>query len=287
VKDVVLDILMQLNGGPFPLDGWRNMPEEAETLKEWTKFIGDWHATANKHGEEKYILSRVLGDDEDDHEFRPGLLWLLAEKYPQRLPEVFRTAVDTRIGHARYAWEYARAVAGARIPDADKRKVLEHAAAQDQPGVREAGIYFLRPLDPKRAKERALRALAEIPGYRDGDAALAFVVAEGADADEWAALARAVRRANAARQIDLLCGVLCAKTPEGRKHRIAFLTQYLADEAGADAPAGRAAQAEARHLAGTQLAALLLIETGPYPTDWTAAPPWAELRDDVKAELWP
>jgi hypothetical protein len=287
VRDVAYDILMQLNGGFFPLSGWMDMPETAEALKEWREVIGERHTAASKLGEEKYILSRILGDEESDDQLRPGLMWLLAEKYPQRLPEVFRKCIDTRPEHALYAWEYAKLVAESRIPEADKRKVLEYAATKDHPQVSMAGIYYIRRFDPKFAKEKILLGLKGDVEFDLGTIYLPFIVAETRDPDEWKALTLAMRSAIRSGQVNMICAVLCAKTPNAKKERLAFLRDFLTDEAIASAPNGPPTQAEAQRTAETQLADLLKIETKPYPTDWTARASWDELREEVKELLWP
>jgi hypothetical protein len=287
VKEVAFDILMQLNGGPFPLDGWMDMPENAEALKEWSKIIGDWYSTARKLGEEKYIVSRIPGEDETDAQLRPGLLWLLAEKYPQRLPEVFRKCVDTRPGHSQFAREYAKFVADSRIPEADKRKLLEYSTTRLQHQFSAEAIEYLRRFEPKFAKEQIIQNLKSQADFSTGSAVLAFIVATRADEDEWKALAHTLRRAKPSKQIDMISAVLCAKTPGAQKERLAFLADFLTDEALASGPKDRRAPAEARHFAEGQLADLLKIETAPYLTAWTAEGQWNELRDQVKELLWP
>jgi hypothetical protein len=287
VQDVALDILMQLNGGPFPLSGWMDMPDNAEALKEWSNVIEEWYAAARKLGEEKYIVSRIPGEDETDEQFRPGLLWLLAEKYPQRLPEVFRKCIDTRPQHSLFAWEYAKLVSESRIPEADKRKVLEYAATRDQPEVSMAGIYYIRSFDPKFAKEKILLGLKGDVEFDLGTIYLPFIVAETRDPDEWKALALAMRRAIRSGQVNMICAVLCAKAPGAKKERLALLRDFLTEEAIARAPNGPPTQAEAQRIAETQLADLLKIEMQLYPKDWATDAQWNEFREQVKAILWP
>jgi hypothetical protein len=284
VRHIVFDILMQMNGGMI-IEGWRG-GLDCGVPKEWPEEIGNWYAEARKLGEEKHILSRILGEDEDDEQFRPGLLWLLAEKYPQHLPEVFRKAIDTRKKHVLFAWEYVKIIAESRIPNADKQKILEYAAKQDNPNIRAAGIYYLRRLNlnPKFAKEQLLLGLAKISDHpQEQNAGLAFIVAEGSDPDEWKAFLRAFR-ANEDTRLELLCAVLCAKTPEGHKHRLAFLTEYLNDIAKAEVSAELLSQAEAPHAVAMQFAALLKIDTDDHKNHWSAAQ-WSELRARVRAKL--
>jgi hypothetical protein len=282
VRHIVFDILMQIRGGPI-IGGWRGVLDN-DVPKDWPVEVEKWYAEARKLGEEKYILSRLFSTDEGEEQFRPGQLWLIADKYPQRLPDVFRKGIDA-YPHSLFAWKYAKVVAGSKLPDADKKKALEFAATQNEPRTRAAGIYYLRRFDPKLAKERLLHGLKNPEEPREDDAVLAFIVAEGTDPDEWKALAIAIRRASASRQIDTICAVLCATTPGAQKDRLAFLTEFLTDEASAAAPKDHRTRAETRHFAETQLAALLQTGPKPDPTDPNGVVSWVEFRDYVKEAL--
>jgi hypothetical protein len=275
VRDIVLDFLTQLHGGPFAV------PED--TWDERLKAIGNWFADAHKLGEGKYVASRILGAEKDDNEFRPMLFWLLTEKYPERVPGVYRALIDTRSRQHRFAWRYAKAVAEGPLPVADKRKILEYAAIQDSPTIRWGGIKYLRAVDPELAHGILLAALAKLPTEADArESYLAMVAAEGTDPDEWRALGLAVRRADPGGRLELLQAVAFATAPEGRKHRLAFLAEYLSDDAVRDADA-TPRRLEVGNFAALRLANLLKIDAEPTE-DWTAAQ-WAELRAKVRAKV--
>jgi hypothetical protein len=288
VRDVVLDVLVQLHGGQFVLT--------EDTRNECIKVIGNWFADAHKLGEEKYVAAQILGANEKDDVFRPTLFWLLTERYPQRVPGVYRALIDTRPRHHDSAWRYAQALAEGPLPTADKRKALEYAARQENPNVRWGAIKYLRAVDPKLAHEILLAALANIPVEADRhDSVLAFVVAECADADEWRALGLAVRRADPGGRLELLQKVARATAPEGRKHRLALLAEYLTDDAVRSASENRSRfqwtdfagsafnRLEVRNFAAARLAKVLGVDAD-LDKDWTAAQ-WAELRARVRAKV--
>ena len=192
----------------------------------------NWTRNARKLGARKSSSSRAfLGDDQEDENHGPGLLYVLAEKYPNACRKSSASTSTRQRSVTAPAWHYAKIVAEAKLPDAAKQKVLEDAARdKNRPSVIAAGIYYLRRFDPKLAKELLLKARAIVPDDETADAALASTVAEGTDVETWQALARATQRVNESGRIDMVCAVSCAKTPEGRMHRIAFLTEYLVDE---------------------------------------------------------
>jgi hypothetical protein len=282
VKDVALDILSELAGSEDAL--------RKETTDATLAAIGKWFAGATKLGEEKYVVERVLGD-KDDGEFRPALFWLLCEKYPERLPGVYREIIDARPGHAAHSYLFAKAVAEAPVPEADKRKVLEHAAHHKSPHHRWAGISYLRAFDPKLAHELILAGLKAIPEeLTQPELQLVGIAAEGTDPNEWRALGLLVRRAVPGGRMDLLHAVAQAKGNAGRKHRLSLLAEYLTDSAERDPedvrgtdPSHGFPRLEVRDFAAMTLAKLL--DLGPEPdADWTAAQ-WATLREKVRAKV--
>jgi hypothetical protein len=288
VKDIVLDILEELHGGPFLV------PED--TPAERLRVIGKWIADAEKLGEEQYLMTRILGEDEKDEEPRLTLFWLLTEKYPERVPAVYRALIDKRPGHRDFSLRYAKAIADGPLPAAEKRKILEYAAIQESPAHRWAGIYYLRPYDPKLAKGLLLAALANMPNDpSESEARLALIVAEGTDPEEWQMLSKTVRRLDPGTRLELLRMISLAKTVEGRTLRLAFLAEYLTDDAvrdvnsdfnrfryswvvGRDFP-----QLEVRNFSAMRLAVLLGLDVEPEK-EWSAAQ-WAELREKVRAAV--
>jgi hypothetical protein len=215
VKDIVLDLLVQLHGGKF----------KAANRHELLKEIALWYAAALKLGEAKYLTTRLLGEDDKQDVPREMLLRLIADKYPERLPDVFRKIIDTRPRLQEHAWMFARAIEDGPVPPPDKHKLFEYAARSGYP-VRAAGIHFLRPYDPERAKKLLLAALAE----PSSEVELARTVAEGTDPDEWRAFGLALRQAHPLDRIFLLDRMLEAEAPAARKLRLALAAEYLTDD---------------------------------------------------------
>ena len=273
VKDIVFDILSQLHGRRFETEG--------DTWQERLKPVSEWFTAAHKLGEEKYLVSHILGAEANDYILREAHLWLLKERYPERLPAVFREMIDTRPNQHCYAEDYAKAIVQAPVPEADVRKVFEYAVMHEEPWVASAGIAYLRLYNPKRAKERLLDRLATQPGY-----SFARVASEGTDPDEWKALGLAVRRANVALRVEMLSAVARADAPNGRAQRLSFLAEHLTDDEvweDEDRTYSPRRRIEVRNVLAMRLAEVFRFDAEP-DRDWTAAQ-WAALREQVRAKL--
>jgi hypothetical protein len=277
VKDIALDLLVQLHGGEFKTD------DRNELLKE----IALWYADALKLGEAKYLTTRLVGEDDEQEFPREMLLRLIAEKYPERLPDVFRKIIDERALLRNHSWLFARAIEDGPIPPPDKQKIFDYAACCEYPAVRSAGIHFLRPYDPVRAKKLLLLALSKLSTRPSNRAALyARTVAEGTDRDEWRAFGLALRQAEPAGRRRLLNRMLDAEAPAARKLRLALAAEYLTDD-DTEPPFENelTLQFEVRNTVALRLAEQLGLEADVYQTEEEWAAFRATLRTRVNEEL--
>ncbi|MCI0702695.1 MAG: hypothetical protein L0241_16570 [Planctomycetia bacterium] len=287
VKDVVLDLLEELAGEPL-VDDNADGPARVKAVRKW-------FAEAQKLGEEESIVSRVLGP-KDKTWFRDTLFWLLCDKYPKRVPEVYRDLIDKHRELADRSWQFAEALAHGPLPVADKRKILEFAARQVEPHHRVAGVKFLRLFDAKQADELLLSGLERLSSRPSGgEMTLVELAAERDDPREWQALAKAVRRAEVEWRIRLLMVIAEERAPESLKKRLAFLAEYLTDDALCDKADERQqhrrlivadtdfARLEVRNFAALGLAQILQFDDEPH-NGWSAAQ-WTELREKVRAKV--
>jgi hypothetical protein len=284
VKDVVYWLLCALAGREL---------EPSKDLAARTLAAGRWFADAQKMGEEQYVVAHVgrgqfvgLGED--------VLLPLLVEKYPLRLPEVYRRFLDTE-GRSELDNPYAKALVDVPIPLADKLKVLEYAAAHPERRHRWVGLHYLRQLDPRRANELLVAALDRMETDAAPDETrLAQIVPGSADPKVWAALARAAKRVAPGTRVQLLdeLGATEPKDPVCRRLQFGFVAAHLTDT---DERNGRNGEIEVRDHAAALLAALLDLEAqvsrrgedppkGQERRNRTAAQ-WAQLREQVRIAL--
>ncbi|MCE9561931.1 MAG: hypothetical protein K8U57_07740 [Planctomycetes bacterium] len=281
VKHLVQDILQQLAGSSFEPRG-----HTSETRNE---AITKWFADASKIGEERYVVSRVFGQNENDPRFSPVLFHILTQKYPDRLPDVYRDLIENCPELRRQSWRFAQAIGRSQLAVNVKLKILEYAARLDVPEHCTAGIHFLREIDPKQAHWLLLTALEKLPTSPSfEEATLAWLVSQNADPVEWQALAKVVRVADIGSRLELLAAVARNRSSEGRKQRLAFLESHLTDDASEHFQCRNAAGwvfdcIEVRNLVAMELAEMLKLDADTRP-DWTAAQ-WAELRKRVRAAL--
>jgi hypothetical protein len=278
VKDVVYWLLCALAGREL---------EPSNDIAARTRAAGRWFADAQKMGEEQYVVAHVgrgpaagLGED--------VLLPLLVEKYPLRLPEVYRRFLDTE-SQSELDNPYAKALVDVSIPLADKLKVLEYAVAHPERRHRWVGLHYLLQLDPRRANELLIAALDRLEtDATPYEIRLAQVVPGGADPKVWAALARAAKRVDVNTRVQLLdeLGAAEPKDPICRRLQFGVLAAHLTDT---DEWHGRNGEVEVRDHATVLLAAKLDLETqvrrkGEDGRTRTATQ-WAQLRAQVRIAL--
>jgi hypothetical protein len=288
VKDVALDVLQEFAGEPFVND-------DADFLKRSAAARG-WFAQVRKLGEEQYVKSGVIRKEKEREWINDTLFWLLCEKYPKRLPEVYRDLIDKHSDLDYSSWEFARAVAQGPLPVAEKQRVLEYAASQTNPNHRAAGVKYLRNFDPKRADELLLAALDRLPSKVTWEhLPLVELAAQRHRPEEWRALGLAVRRAETESRIGLLKVIGEETAAESGRARLALLTEYLTDDALCDktgvvpkpipydiADTGFR-RLEVRNFAALQLAKSLQFNDEPHD-GWTVKD-WADLRNRVRTMI--
>ena len=271
VKDIVYQLICTFAGKQL---------EPSKDVAARTQAVGRWFADAQKMGEEKYLVAH----------FRQGvipgsrdvLFPLLVEKYPHRLPEVYRRFLDTK-DRSDLDNPYAKAIVEAPIPLADKLKVLEYAATHPAPGHRWVGLHYLREVDPKRGNELLIAALdrLETTSARD-EIRLAQIVPSDIEAKVWAALARAAKRTRADTRVLLLEDLAAAKptAPTCRRLQLALLADHLTDAEVAKTPDHQTA-------VGNHAAALLatMFDFGVQTARNRTPAQWAHLHERVRHAL--
>jgi hypothetical protein len=288
VKDVALDLLRELAGEQLVEDK-ADVPTRVQAARKWFE-------EARKVGEERYVVSRVVEKINDNKWLRKTLFWLLCNKYPQRVPEVYRELIGNHPTLVYESWQFAKAVAQGPLPAAEKRKILEYAARQPDLHHCAAGVKFLRTFDAKQAHDLLLAGLDRLSGrLSDGALTLVEVAAEHDDPREWQALAKALRRADVGSRLELLKVIAEEPAPAGRKKRLVLLADYLTDDAVRDKDAdperykwddiagGDFDRLEVRNFAAILLAQIAKLDDI-IRVDWTAAQ-WAELRERIRAAV--
>lgn len=112
------------------------------------KDVRAWWEKAAKEGEEAFAVARVLKAKGDPNRPNLHLLLVLERKYPERLPEVFRTLLAD---HPKMGLEgLATAVAESSLPNETKRELFTRAAESKTEEWQQVGRARLKELDEKK-----------------------------------------------------------------------------------------------------------------------------------------
>jgi hypothetical protein len=292
VRDVAHELLCEFAGVRLG---------DASDSASRTLAAGRWFADAQKLGEEEYLVGRVKQLTGQPVRV---LLPLLFEKYPRRVPEVYRAVLDGQPSTYATGDRCAQALAEGPLPVEEKRKAFEFAAAHADAGHRLVGLRHLIDLDPRRGAELLVAALDALPADADAsELRIAALAANVAESSAWESLARAVQRAGVGTRMELFALVAdqVQPPPATRKYRLAFLASYLDDASDWDGrprfsdrvagtsvpskmPAARVfALNEVRNWAAWKLVDALRMKEKP-DRDWTAEQ-WAALREKVRARV--
>ena len=129
VRDIVSDLLKGLAGQEAKFD-WLRRQTGYTVPKDG---ITAWWLKAQKEGEEAFLLRRFLDLDEPSDgargaRIREHRLLLLVAKYPNRIPEFYRTILEKNLDIETYA------LLDSKIPDAEKIEAyrIESVAAKSQ-----------------------------------------------------------------------------------------------------------------------------------------------------------
>lgn len=287
VGDLVQGLLMGLAGGDL-----RFGDKDDDT----PKVLREWWTRAQKVGEEGHACAHAVAEGEWPN-FH--LVYLLEKKYPQRLPEVYRTLLDSR--PKMVSWPVAAALARCKAPWEKKVELFAYAGRSKSLEHARMALGHLSDLDPPRFVEVLTAALDELPKSPRGphywmcdEQCFASLVCYAKDRRAWQALERAAKRADVGLRLQFLERVGESEAPDARAARLDFLAAFLDDstprDLGSDRerysgfPAGHDfPQLEVRNFAAQMIAEVLRLDRKPEPA-WTAEQ-WAELRSFVRKEL--
>jgi hypothetical protein len=285
VRDLVRDLLRELAGEELKID--RDDPQALDAVRAW------WDK-ARQVREEDYLIDHVF--PKKDHSPNEHMLWLLAKKYPQQLPKVYRTLLDER--PEMESERVVSALSQSAVSRAEKVDLYVYAGRNKIAKQRLVAILELKDLDHEQFVQLLVETLDRLPKTNETTQPFetwsASFVARTKDKRAWQALSRAAWRADADLRIELL---LCANKPErnlNRQERLAFFASFLDDATvrnreihprlDVDNPvAPDFPRIEVRNFAAMQLAHLLKIDRRPQPS-WDAEQ-WARFRDEVRAAL--
>jgi hypothetical protein len=295
VKHVVSELLQELAGeelGKHKLERQRGWAVEKRDAQAW------WDRVRNE-GEKAYFLARVLPRDEKTNWPNTLMLSIIAEKYPEHLPGLYRTILDERPNID--SRPVAEALARSALPAAEKREVFLYASHHKNLRHRQVGLRELQPFDPQEFMTILLATLEALPGtpaepyWLSPEAGFAHLVLRTDDPRAWKMLEKVAKRSDVGLRMELM-KPMDSRDPGDRhqQQRLDFLAAFLGDAETPDVKANeemfsgpsagtRFRQWTVRDLAALQIATIL--QMGEHPDwDWTPQQ-WENLRTRVNQAL--
>ncbi|HVK14583.1 MAG TPA: hypothetical protein VM597_37945 [Gemmataceae bacterium] len=301
--DVVGTLLVELAGGELKEDFESRFRElDARLVVGPTRppsdFLLDkaaataWWAEAKKVGEETYLIRHVLRPRQDVDEGRRVnrlILDVMAHKYPNQLPELYRRILRDRPED--YVPAIGAAVLGSALSAETKRALFLEGAGRPDIEVRTDAVHrlcqFDRPRGLKLLMAELVRAADDPPGEMVplSPDRLAGMVQETNEPAAWAALATTAKRTRVEWRRGYLDNLLWPHLPAvTRKATLAYLSQFL-DDASVDRNDQNATSRnlEIRNRVAEHLAGFLNVRIVWKP-GWTAEE-WAGLRAEARKAL--
>ncbi len=287
VQDIASNLIEDLANRELTR-GTEDIVQKSDALK--------WWETAKKRGEESYLLENITSPKREDkrghiHQLR---LAILNFKYPQHIPSLYRTVLETRPDVD--SWEFAEALDKSIQTDKLKAELFLLASHHSDYRHRRPGLRFLAKLDPKQFTNILIETLEILPKdvsgkyWLDDGAHIARLALETDDPRIWPVLEKVVHRSSLGLKMEMM-DCLCNR--EDKRHlssRMKLLVQFLDDDTVRDQKSNEKfdgpcagfpyRKIELRNFVATQLAALLDI---PIETDEKRTPvEWAAIRDRVR-----
>jgi len=292
---VVSELLQQLAGADLGKD-WLRRQQGWNVEKAAARA---WWAKASKVGEEAYIVRHLRPSDPKDVWPNRTMLRILADRYPWRLGQAYRSVLRGRAGMQ--SWPVTETISRSTLPAAEKLLLFREGAANANLEHRRAALQELKSIDQTQFLEILLRSLEELPRtpkepyWSCREAALAQLVLLTDDSHAWEVFQQVAKRSDVGLRMELLNPMDCSYLGEQRRTpRLRFLLSFLDDAtfrdtrvhpekwvgpyAGFNFP-----RLEVRNLAAMKAASLLRMAEKPQ-VSWKGAQ-WAEFRTAVRQAL--
>jgi hypothetical protein len=288
VRDVAAALLLGLAGSEAD-PTWGILSSKDSVLAWWVE--------AQKRGEKAQVRAEVFPKGA---KYPPSnqLLRILVKKYPQDLPELYRTLL---LEHPQKDTpSVARALVRSRLPREKKVELLTEGSTCRHLRHRYHALSELRELDEDRFHQRLIETLDGLPRSAERyywscpESRFALLVAHTGNVRAWQVLEKTAKRSDVGLRLEMLRQVCEVEPRRYCKEHLAFLAAFLEDAtvrdmkadlkrfdgdcAGMDFPS-----LEVRNYTAMQIARLLKLDRKPQPS-WDAEQ-WARFRDEVREAL--
>jgi hypothetical protein len=226
-------------------------------------------------------------------------LRIIAAKYPQRLPEIYRKLLDER--PKLQSWDVARAIAAGNLLAEEKLRLFRDAASRKNLLHQRPALEQLNELVPDEANVLLIEILRKLPKktvdpvWRAQESGVTHLVMDSTSKEVWTAFAETCKRSHVSLRLELLNPLNYSYVGHQQlQQRVDLLRQFLADTTersindGDEMYEGPTAafhfpKITVRDFAAMQLGSLLKMEEKP-DQQWTAKQ-WTAFRTKVHAAL--
>jgi hypothetical protein len=176
------------------------------------KAVEAWWEKARETGERDYVAENLLRPDPGSEEkgaytVSDELLIIAADRYPERLPGIYRKLLASPTSSEAVAGAIA---ASKVITGAEKEELFAKAVTQGRDGHRNPALAHLLDLDPAKNEARLIHLLDHCPKtpkrayWLDQDPALARFVSESVNPAVWEALHRTLGRVDLGMRMEMI-----------------------------------------------------------------------------------
>jgi len=289
----VVGILMRELAGDAGLS-WTTSPE---THNFQAKQVNAWWAEVQKSNEADYLTSSAVPRLPKETRTYRAITEGLAQKYPQRLPNVYRRLLGERPDVS--SRDLVQAISATNLGQTEKVKLLIEGTKSPRMARQAEALQALAKLDLQVFESFLIRSLNAMPALTPGrygeceQVGLAQLCWESQSMNVWHALRDAVQKADVGVRMEVIDAVSrVTDLPTFRKRRLMeFLLAFLDDEAARDVKAdtekyrscaaGSWPRIEVRNWAAYQLAKQIGLDVSSVAPSKFGADTWQKLRNEV------
>jgi hypothetical protein len=283
------------------ITGQSSTSHGAEEIAGWRA----WWEKSRPHSEADVFAKAVFERDRDTiTSVNEGPAWILAHKYPSRLPALLDECVRLASTDEQ-PFELAEAMAASTLDQVTKERALIEGVKKGSMETQRWLLQALAGVNTHKCADLLLPILQNLPSdsggpYRNCVAAhFTYTVTHVENDEVWHAFLAAAKRSSPALRLEMMeamdYGYLRNKN---RERGLAFLSAFLDDSTVRRIPQGgdiatrlkyencaasTFPEMEARNFAAMEIACILELCDSPNPS-WTQAQ-WAGLRTKVRAKL--
>jgi hypothetical protein len=282
------------------ITGQNSNDQGAEAIAGWQSW---WEKSRTQNEADVFARAVFQRDRETITSVNEGPAWILARKYPSRLPPLLDECIKLASTDSE-ASKLADAIAGSTLPQATKERVLAAAAQSGSLENQRLLLQVLAGVNGQKCAELLQPILRNLPQdvlgpYRDCTPAhFSHVVMHVENNEVWRSFLMAAKRSSVGLRLEMMNPMDYAYIGKrNRERRLAFLAAFLDDATVRrmppredlrfgkfeDCAASNFPEIEVRNFAAMGIACIIDMCDSPN-SSWTSAQ-WENLRRNVRNRL--